>query len=92
MALTLGSKDANCFFKNLNMKIFHKKVQKEKSTAAMSQPLLRTCHLLTQNPVTHSNALERALIVDTIFTNKLPAHRPVRATDQTDSTENTAKT
>ena len=41
---------------------------------------------LMQNLVTHSNALERSLIVDTIFTNELPAHRPVRpvmATGQT---------
>ena len=51
--------------------------------------------MLIQNLVTHSNVLECALIVDTIFTNELPAHRPVRpvrATGQTGSTENVAKT
>ena len=51
--------------------------------------------MLTQNVVTHSNVLERALIVDTIFTNELPPHRPVRpvrATGQTGFTENIVKT
>ena len=51
--------------------------------------------LFTQNLATHSNVLERALIIDTIFTNRLPAHRPVRsvmAIGQTGSTENAAKT
>ena len=51
--------------------------------------------VLTQNLVTHSNALERPLIIDTIFSNGFPVHRlvrPVRATGQTGSIENAAKT